>query len=163
MTLKPQALLFTTYLAVIGILLWLLLVQSPSAMWRKLDPIGYSMWHLRNAQSFTVPYRDDIGGIEQPVPSWRNIIGRRGVDRRLAALARASNPVARLYALAGLELRNPKAAASLQRALSQDTTRITVRLACRGPQSVARVSDVSTVVGAITFARILRDGNGVCP
>ena len=163
MTSKPRALLFTTYLAVLGIVLWLFLAPSPSAVWRTLDPIGYSMWHLRQAHSFTVPYRNDVGGIEEPVPSWRDIIGRRSTRRRLAALARASNPVTRLYALAGLELRDSKAAANLQRALSHDTTRITVRLYCGGRQGVARVRDVSTLVGTVAFARLLRDGNGVCP
>jgi hypothetical protein len=161
MTTKPQLLLFTTYLAVIGILLLLLLAPSPSVMWLRLDPVGYSMWHVRNAHSFTVPCRNDIGAIEQPVPSWRTVISN-GTDTQLAALARAPNPVARLYALAALEIRDPIAAVSLQHELSRDSAQVALKLTCAGQQTVARVSDISAIVGTVSFARALRDDNCPC-
>ena len=163
MIIQPRPLLFAINLAAIGLLVAFLLVPSPGVLWHRLDPVGYSVWRVRHATFFTAPYRNDINAIEDPIPAWRVIMRTGNATDLLDTLARQSNPVSRLYSLAGLTLLAPRQATKLSRTLSDDTTHITVNLACTGRQTALRVSEVAHLVSTVAFARLLLDGNGRCP
>src|SRR6185437_8553124 len=120
----PQArpLLFAVYLAAVALILAIILGLSPQIVWQRVDPVGYGVWRIEHAEIFAAPYRNDAGRLEEAVPAWRVVMRSSAAGHLLTDLARRTNPITRLYALAGLTLRDSPAADSLKRALLRDTT-----------------------------------------
>ena len=160
---SPRPLLFTALLAVVGLLTVVIVAPSFESIWQRFDPLGHGVWSVRHAAWFTVPYRNDIGEIEQPIVPWRAVAASDAADSLFRLLAEESNPAAQLYALAGLTLRDSAAAATLRAELLRDTTTVIANLECREGGERRRTADVARLVATPAFATMLLRGSESCP
>jgi hypothetical protein len=160
----PQArpLLFAVYLAAVALILAIILGLSPQIVWQRVDPVGYGVWRIEHAEIFAAPYRNDAGRLEEAVPAWRVVMRSSAAGHLLTDLARRTNPITRLYALAGLTLRDSPAADSLRRALLRDTTLIPVQRPCQESRDLRHVSEIARLIGSREFAQSLLNDDGTC-
>ena len=146
-----------------------LIIVSPETVWRRVDPIGYAMAQLRHADFFTAPYRNDIGGIEEPIPAWRAIVRSPVAESLLGELAHERAPVPRLYALAGLSALDYTDSASqalvtaLASTLATDSSLIPVNFRCSEGSTRGRVAAVAPIARSRPFVEMLLRGGHGCP
>lgn len=143
------------------VVVWLC-IAPPEVLWARVDPSGYATWKLRNTSSFTGPALDDIGTLESPLPDWRTVAQSAAADSIFHGLLLTPNRATRVYAVAGLALRDSAAAARAAVVIASDTASVPARLGSCDEYTRRSTRVLAALVSRPAYARSLLVGSPVC-